>query len=82
MAKTDEFKIEKGIPYPLFSTRKGSGKWQVIIRQMNEGDSLLVATIQQANSLIRTARGMGQRMASRRENTQVRVWLLKQKGQK
>lgn len=73
-------KIEKGIPLtaPMSERRKGYGKHQLVIAQMETGDSVVVPSKCAANSFTVAMRRLGVKFATRKsasDNT-IRIWRL------
>lgn len=64
--------IQKGVQPREFK----AGRWIVTARQMEEGDSVLVATRGHASAMKSAINQTGYVAISRREGDQIRVWRL------
>ena len=74
-----EFKIEKDIPIPE-RTAGRSGIWKNLVKQMSCGDSVLVATRKNANSLRAAIASQGHKPVMRKEGDGFRVWKMEDKN--
>jgi len=68
--------IDRGIPLP-HNHRKGHTKWLSVIRQMKNGDSILVKTMGEAKSLSFVLRSYGF-LSSQRKQAEggYRIWKI------
>lgn len=70
-------KIDKGIPIPPQhrpASRKGLGKWQVILKQMKPGDSVGGLTLHQRRRVYALAKEEGIGVTARKEGNSYRFW--------
>ena len=76
--KNGVLKIEKGIPIPTGSGRKGQGKVQIAMKAMKKGDSVLLAHSKAGNTYSQAKAYLGAgNYAVRPEGDGFRVWRIK-----
>lgn len=69
--------IEKGVPIPPLSGRKGKGEWQIFLSGLEIGDSFLLPTeeAKASRNIPYAARGIGIKVTRRQmKDGSVRVW--------
>ena len=72
-------KIESGIPLP----RKQRGKWNRVIDEMAEGDSIVLDKPRERIAILHSAKKMGAILTTRKEEDgKIRVWLVKRELRK
>lgn len=73
-----QYKIESDIPIPE-RTAGRSGIWKNLVKQMHCGDSVMVPTRKNANSLRAAIMNQGNKPVIRKEGNAFRVWKMEVK---